>query len=521
MSGGQRGTLRAAIRPGAWLSRVVLGHQALRPAPPLLFCPERALATFGPGGLKERGCGGRGPPADGPRSRTGEVEEPEDAEDEEEEEEELLRRDPLLPVGTQRVCLVHPEVQWGPGKPQLTRADRQVAEVESLVHTLDRWSVVERMVVPARTPDGKVTFGRGTLRHLTEKIRALPEITAVFLNVERMAPPTKKELEATWGVQVFDRFTVVLSIFRCNARMKEARLQVALAELPLLRSHLSSTTRLDGRGGGSRYIMGSGESLVQVQRRLLKDEELKIRKALDRLWDKRRLLGRQRRPREFPVVSMVGYTNCGKTTLIKALTGDNTIRPQDQLFATLDVTAHAGWLPSHVAVIYMDTVGFLSQLPHSLIESFSATLEDVAHSDLVVHVRHVSRPETELQKPSVLAALRGLRLPASLLDSVLEVHNKVGYSPSVSQVVAVSALLGHGLPELRARLEDAVLRATGRQVLTLRVRLAGAQLSWLHQEATVQDVDVIPEAGAANVRVVISSSAYSKFRKLFLESASQ
>ncbi|GAB5584366.1 putative GTP-binding protein 6 [Prionailurus iriomotensis] len=468
-------------------------------------------------------------------------------------------------------------------------ADRQVAEAESLVHTLDRWSVVERMVVPARTPDGKVPFSRGTLRHLTghgaiqtpwEKIRALPEITAVFLNVERMAPPTKKELEAAWGVQVFDRFTVVLSIFRCNARTKEARLQVALAELPLLRSHLSSTTRLDGRGGGSRYIMGSGatliqddpsdpspvicaqtifrnerESLVQVQRRLLKDKELKIRKALDRLREKRRLLGRQRRRREFPVVSMVGYTNCGptagapsgqqrghrvldsglhspllqnlprKTTLIKALTGDDAVRPQDRLFATLDVTAHAGWLPSRVAVIYMDTVGFLSQLPHSLIESFSATLEDVAHSDLVVHVRDVSHPETELQKATVLAALRGLRLPAPLLDSVLEVHNKVdlvpGYSPSGSQAVAVSALLGHGLPELRARLEDAVLRATGRQVLTLRVRLAGAQLSWLHQEATVQDVDVIPEAGAADVRVVISSSAYSKFRKLFPESASQ
>ncbi|XP_045327863.1 putative GTP-binding protein 6 isoform X2 [Leopardus geoffroyi] len=518
--------LRAAIRPAAWLSRVVLGRRAPRPAPPLLVCPERAFAAFGPGDLKGRGGGGRGPPADGPRSRTGEVEEPEDAEDEEEEEEELLRRDPLLPVGTQRVCLVHPEVKWGPGKPQLTRADRQVAEAESLVHTLDRWSVVERMVVPARTADGKVAFGRGTLRHLTEKIRALPEITAVFLNVERMAPPTKKELEAAWGVQVFDRFTVVLSIFRCNARTKEARLQVALAELPLLRSHLSSSTAcLDGRGGGSRYIMGSGESLVQVQRRLLKDKELKIRKALDRLREKRRLLGRQRRRREFPVVSMVGYTNCGKTTLIKALTGDDAVRPQDRLFATLDVTAHAGWLPSRVAVIYMDTVGFLSQLPHGLIESFSATLEDVAHSDLVVHVRDVSHPETELQKATVLAALRGLRLPAPLLDSVLEVHNKVdlvpGYSPSGSQAVAVSALLGHGLPELRARLEDAILRATGRQVLTLRVRLAGAQLSWLHQEATVQDVDVIPEAGAADVRVVISSSAYSKFRKLFPESASQ
>ncbi|XP_047572571.1 putative GTP-binding protein 6 isoform X4 [Lutra lutra] len=412
------------------------------------------------------------------------------------------------------------------------------------------------MVVPTKTPEGKLIFGKGTLEHLTEKIRGSPEITAVFLNVERLATPTKKELEASWGVPVFDRFTVVLHIFRCNARTKEARLQVALAELPLLRSHLkSSPARPDGQGRGSRYIMGSdklryvgrlrwqleqrttnrglknhrnlssqlrrAESEIQVQQRLLKEKEMKIRKALERLRQKRRLLGRQRRRQEFPVIAVVGYTNCGKTTLIKALTGDDAVQPRDQLFATLDVTAHAGWLPSRMAVIYMDTIGFLSQLPHSLIESFSATLEDVAHSDLIVHVRDVTHPETELQKASVLSSLHGLRLPAPLLDSMLEVHNKTdlvpGYSPAEPQAVAVSALLGHGLPELKARLEDAVLRATGRQVLTLRVRLAGAQLSWLHREAAVQDVDVIPEAGAADVTVVISKSAYGKFRKLFPE----
>ncbi|XP_066132956.1 putative GTP-binding protein 6 [Saccopteryx bilineata] len=107
-----------------------------------------------------------------------------------------------------------------------------------------------------------------------------------------------KELEAAWGVQVFDRFTVVLHIFRCNARTKEARLQVALAELPVLRSRLKDRiSHLDGRGGSSRYIMGSGESLVQLQQQhLMRAEEMKIRKALERL-------------REFPVVSVVGYTN--------------------------------------------------------------------------------------------------------------------------------------------------------------------------------------------------------------------
>lgn len=221
------------------------------------------------------------------------------------------------------------------------------------------------------------------------------------------------------------------------------------------------------------------------------------------------------------MVSVVGYTNCGKTTLIRALTGDAAAQPRDQLFSTLDVTAHAGLLPSRITVLYVDTIGFLSQLPHGLIRSFSAMLEDVAHSDVIVHVRDVSHPESELQKGSVLSTLRGLGLPGRLLDSVVEVHNKAdrvpGSGPPAPGAVAVSALLGLGLEELKAVLEDAVLRATGRQVLTLRVPLAGPQLSWLHREATVQDVSVQPEAGAALVSVLISSAAYGKFRKLFPE----
>lgn len=142
--------LRAAVRPGVCLSRVVRGCRALRVASLLPPWPQRALAAFGPGypgGLQERGSGGRGPRADGRRSRAGEEEdeEPEGAEQEEEDVEELLRREPLLPAGAQRVCLVHPEVKWGPGEPLQTR----------------------------------------------ENIRGLAEITAVFLNVERMSAPTK------------------------------------------------------------------------------------------------------------------------------------------------------------------------------------------------------------------------------------------------------------------------------------------------------------------------------------------
>uniref|UniRef100_A0A8C9Q4P4 Hflx-type G domain-containing protein n=1 Tax=Spermophilus dauricus TaxID=99837 RepID=A0A8C9Q4P4_SPEDA len=385
-------------------------------------------------------------------------------------QEELLRSDPLLPAGTQRVCLVHPEVKWGAGKPQLTRAEWQVAEARALVHTLAGWSVVETTVVSTKKPERRLIFGKGNFEHLTERIRGSPEITCVFLNVERLSPPTKVPgcLADPSGGQPQGG----------GARPGEARLQVALAEIPLLRSVYTTPH--------------------QVHR------TRSIHTTLHQVHEPGLSTPPHTRCTE-PGPSTPPYTRW-KTTLIRALTGDEAAQPRDQLFATLDITAHAGSLPSRMTVLYMDTIGFLSQLPHGLIESFSATLEDVAHSDVIVHVRDVSHPETELQKVSVLSALQGMGLPAPLLDSVVEVHNKVdlvpGYRPPDPSAVAVSALLGQGLEELRLGLEEAVLRATGRQVLTLHIQLAGPQLSWLYKEATVQQVDVLPEAGAAHVKVV-------------------
>lgn len=150
------------------------------------------------------------------------------------------------------------------------------------------------------------------------------------------------------------------------------------------------------------WMILTGETLLEVQQRLLKERELKIRSALEKLRRKRRLLRSQRKNKEFPVISVLGYTNCGehgglmasfqettgwilflcagKTTLIKSLTGDSGLQPKNQLFATLDVTVHAGQLPNHMTVLYVDTIGFLSQLPHQLIDSFSATLEDIKYS---------------------------------------------------------------------------------------------------------------------------------------------
>ncbi|XP_064792319.1 putative GTP-binding protein 6 [Oncorhynchus masou masou] len=430
---------------------------------------------------------------------------------------------PMVGEGDHRIFIVHPDVKWGSRKQYLTTANLMMAEAVGLVNTLDNWSVIDKIILSTKTPEKKMIFGKGNFQTLTERIRRTPGVTAVFVNVERLSPASEKEFEEAWGVKVFDRYSVVLHIFRCNARTKEAKLQVSLAEIPLLRSRLrNEVANLDQQGGGSRYIMGSGETLMEVQQRVLQERELKICSALQHLRRKRHLLRSQRKNRDFPIISVMGYTNCGKTTLIKALTGDAALQPRDQLFATLDVTVHAGTLPSHMTVLYVDTIGFLSQLPHRLIDSFSATLDDVTHSDLIVHVRDISHPETVNQKENVLNVLRNLQIPDRLLRSIVEVHNKIdlvdSYEPSEPNSLPISALRGQGLEELKIVVEEAIMRSTGKQVLTLPVDLSSSQLSWLYKEATVQEVDVNPDEGSAVVKVIISAAAYGRYRKMFLGS---
>lgn len=441
----------------------------------------------------------------------------------ESEVEELFQEH--VPTGVEdkdhRIFIVHPDVKWGSRKQYLTTAELMMAEAVGLINTLQNWTVVDKIILSTKTPEKKKIFGKGNFQFLTERIRRTVGITAVFVNVERLSPLSERELEEAWGVKVLDRYSIVLHIFRCNAKTKEAKLQISLAEIPLLRSRLrNEVANLDQQGGGSRYIMGSGETLMEVQQRLLKERELKIRSALQHLRKKRHLLRSQRVHRDFPTISVMGYTNCGKTTLIKALTGDVGLQPRDQLFATLDVTVHAGQLPSRMTVLYVDTIGFLSQLPHQLIDSFSATLEDVVHSDLIIHVRDISHPETVNQKVNVLNILRNLQIPDKLMSSMIEVHNKIdlvdNYQPSEPHTLSISALREQGLDDLMNVVEEAIVKSTGKQLLNLKVDLSSSQLSWLYKEATVQEVDVVADEGSAVVKVIISAASYGRYKKLFL-----
>lgn len=214
--------------------------------------------------------------------------------------------------------------------------------------------------------DRPTLFSSGNLEKLKRKVRDDPNITSVFINMGTLKVAQREELERVFAVPVFDRFNIVMLILKRHAISKHAKLQVALAEVLYLQSR-------------QQKIDNSGIA-YETRKLMLQKREAKLRRAITKLRIHREQTRQRRKDLDYPVVAVVGYTNCGKTSLIKALTDDTKLEPKNQLFATLDVTLHAGLLPSKMRVLYVDTVGFISNIPTTLIECFLVTLEDALYS---------------------------------------------------------------------------------------------------------------------------------------------
>jgi GTP-binding protein HflX len=376
--------------------------------------------------------------------------------------------------------------------------------------------------VPAVRPS--TLFGAGTVERLAAVIAGDPDNdrapVAVTVVDGTLTPVQQRNLEKAWNCKVVDRTGVILEIFGERARTAEGRLQVELAALVYQRSRLvRSWTHLERQRGGHGFMGGPGEAQIETDRRLIGERITRLRRDLANVKRTRGLHRQARRRVPYPVVALVGYTNAGKSTLFNRLT-DAGVAVRDQLFATLDPTMRALGLPSGRTAILSDTVGFISDLPHELVEAFHATLEEVTEADVVVHVRDASRPDSEEQKKDVQTVLADLGLEEEEAGGgFIEVLNKIDLM-SIDEretlarqaprrntpTVLLSAATGEGCDRLLALLDDGLAAA----MQMLEVSLAvddGASLAWLYDHGEVVERKDGDETVHLKVRLAAANAA--------------
>jgi GTP-binding protein HflX len=333
-----------------------------------------------------------------------------------------------------------------------------------------------------------------------------------------LSPVQQRNLERAWNCKAIDRTALILDIFGERAVTREGTLQVELAHLAYQRSRLvRSWTHLERQRGGFGFLGGPGETQIEADRRLIDERMVRLKKDLQQVRRTRGLHRSARKRAPFPVVALVGYTNAGKSTLFNALTGSD-VAARDQLFATLDPTMRGLKLPSGRSVILSDTVGFISELPHELVEAFRATLEEVSEADAILHVRDAAHPDSASQHADVLGVLSDMEhdgmLDGDWRSRTIEVLNKADLMGGVANVparpgaVAVSAMTGEGLDALTEAIDRHI--ASGMETAAYDIESAdGARLAWLYRHGEVMDRR--DGDGAVHVTVRLSPADRARF----------
>ncbi len=336
-------------------------------------------------------------------------------------------------------------------------------------------------------PDPRTFIGEGKAAEIKELVQRLGADIVIFDNP--LSPSQQRVLTEELGVTVMDRAALILDIFAKRARTSEGRLQVALAQYKYLLPRLTGMWKHLERQEGAIGTRGPGETQMETDRRII---HRKINKLEEELKDVRRVRATQRERREkneVPVVAIVGYTNAGKSTLLNHLTGAE-IPANNRLFDTLDTTTRTLDLSDTCTVLISDTVGFISKLPHQLVDAFKATLEELTFADLLLHVIDASDPGWREQAAVVDRLIQELGAGAT---PRLEVFNKcdkfVGdILPHGEDMVSISARTGAGLDHLRAAIAQRLDAGTRRVELALPYDKGGL-LDQLYREAKVEQVE--------------------------------
>nr|MBS0020371.1 GTPase HflX [Gammaproteobacteria bacterium] len=319
------------------------------------------------------------------------------------------------PRTLERALLVHVEL------PQ-ERIHEDLEELQQLVQSAGAWPVA-CLTASRSAPDPRLFIGRGKAEQIRTRILEL-DAHVVIVNHE-LSPAQERNLEQLLGCRVVDRIGLILDIFAQRASSFEGKLQVELAQLSRLASRLvRGWTHLERQKGGIG-LRGPGETQLETDRRLIGARIKQINRRLSQVANRRDLSRRARRKASVPVVSFVGYTNAGKSTLFNRMTGAHA-QTANQLFATLDPTLRRLPLPGGQSIIVADTVGFIRHLPHELVAAFRATLEETRNASLLLHVIDSTSPGRIMrveQVNKVLAEIGAAEIPQ------IKVHNKIDLDP--------------------------------------------------------------------------------------------
>lgn len=387
-------------------------------------------------------------------------------------------------------------------------AEERLEEAVSLTQALSLIEVVGTTLVKLQRVKPSTYMGKGKVEEIAELI-AENKIDVVMVNA-KLSPSQQRNLELAWSCKVIDRTALILEIFGERARTKAGRLQVELAQLTYQQSRLvRSWTHLERQRGGLGKTGGPGERQIELDRRMIRDRITLLKRDLKAI-SKERELQRQKRDKSgMPKVSLVGYTNAGKSTLFNALTHADTMA-KDQLFATLDPLMRRMDLPGGLEIVLVDTVGFVSDLPHELVSAFEATLEEVRQSDLILHVADGASSQAKAQIQDVNDVLKNI---GATDVPVMMVFNKADLAEGrkAGEGHWISALEESGVEELLKDIEKQLQLNTNIVELQLSVS-AGKELAWLYEHGDVLEKEL--EEDHWVLKVKLGESEEARFKKM-------
>ena len=335
------------------------------------------------------------------------------------------------------------------------RMEESLTELEELLETAGG-ETVGRVIQNLESINKATYVGKGKVDEIRELAEEL-DADGIVCDDE-LSPAQLSNLKDELDIKVLDRTLVILDIFAAHAQTSEGKLQVELAQLKYRSSRLAGLGKNLSRLGGGIGTRGPGESKLESDRRAIRERVSQLRSEIEKVESSRETLRKHRMSDGIPVIAIVGYTNAGKSTFLNKIT-DAGILAEDKLFATLDPTTRNLKIPDGEEVLFTDTVGFISKLPHNLVDAFKSTLEEAKYADLILHVADASNPEVDEQMKVVYRTLEELKVTGKPVITFLNKQDKLEEERIIKDikadaVVKGSAKTGEGIDELLSKITE-------------------------------------------------------------------